>query len=146
MVVLVGAGFLIQSVGTLFPDERYYALREFYEYKPAKPSWFGSVPLASIEFLSRMSIPKGKMAREVELDQMTARHEQDRASAGVDSAATEEEYLDRFPNSANMTSPNLMLVKLRSMGLPISVGIAYFLAAVAFAFAGAVGLRRCIAS
>jgi hypothetical protein len=146
VVALVGVGFLIQSVGTLFPDERYYALREFYEYKPAKPWWFGSVPLASIDFLSRMSIPKGKIAREVEFDQMTARHEQDRASAGVDSAATEDEYLGRFPNALNMTSPNLMLLKLKPMGLPVSAGIAYAIASVAIALAGAVGLRRCIAS
>jgi hypothetical protein len=145
MVALVGVGFLIQSVGTLFPDERYYALREFYEYKPVKPWWFGSVPMASIEFLSQMSIPKGKMAREVEFDQMTARHEQDRASAGVDSAATEDEYLGRFPNASNMTSPNLMLLKLKPMGLPVSAGIAYAIASVAIGFAGAVGLRRSIA-
>jgi hypothetical protein len=85
------------------------------------------------------------MAREVEFDQMTARHEQDRASAGVDSAATEDEYLGRFPNASNMTSPNLMLLKLKPMGLPVSAGIAYAIASVAIGFAGAVGLRRSIA-
>ena len=146
MAVLVAVGFLIQSVGTLFPDERYYALRDFYQYKPAKPWWSGSVPLASIDFLSRMTIPKGTPARAGEFDQLTARQEEERAFAAADSAATEEEYLDKFPNAANMTSPNLMLLKLRLMGLPAPVGIAYAVASVAIAFAGAVGLRQCVAS
>jgi hypothetical protein len=145
MLMLVALGFLIQSVGTLLPDERYYALRDFYQYKPAKPWWYRSIPLASIDFLSRMSAPKGRPARAGEFDQLTARHEEDRAFAAVNSAATEEEYLDQFPNAANMTSPNLMLLKLKLMGLPVSVGIAYAVASVAIAFAGAVGLRRSIA-
>jgi hypothetical protein len=39
-----------------------------------------------------------------------------------------------------------MLLKLRLMGLPASVGMSYAVASVAIAFAGAVGLRRYIAS
>jgi hypothetical protein len=68
MAMLVALGFLIQSVGTLLPDERYYALRDFYQYKLAKPWWSGSVPLASIDFVSRMTIPKGRPARASEFD------------------------------------------------------------------------------
>jgi hypothetical protein len=146
MVALVGIGFLIQVVGAPFPDERYYALQDFYQYKEAKPWWSGSVPLASVDFLSRIKTTKWQSRRPGEFDQLTARHEEDRASAAAGSTATEQEYLDLFPNAANMTSPNLMLLKLRLMGLPASAGIAYAVASVAIAFAGLVGLRRCVAS
>jgi hypothetical protein len=145
IVVLIGIGFLIQFVGSLFPDERYYALREFYQYKPAKPWWSGSVPLASIDFLSRMSAPNRQSASAGEFDQLTARHEEERAFASADSAVTEMEFLNRLPNPANTISPNLMLLKLRLMGLPAWVGIAYLVAAVGITFAGGVGLWRGIA-
>jgi hypothetical protein len=144
LVVLVGAGFLIQSVGSMFPDERYYSLREFYSYKAAKPWWSGSIPLASVDFLSRMSIKSSQPSRG-DFDQATTRHERERAFASANSAVTEGDYLDRGPNPVNMTAPNLLLIKFRLMGLPAFVPIAYLLFALALSFAGAFGLRRSIA-
>jgi hypothetical protein len=146
LAAFIGAGVLIQSVGTVFPAERYYVLMEFYKHKPERPWWSGSIPLASVDFLTRMSVPKKQSTRAPELDPMLARHEGEAAFASAGSAATEDEYLALFPNPANMTSPNLMLFKFRLMGLPESVGIAYLIAALAIACAGAVGLRRCVAS
>lgn len=145
MVVCLALGFLIQAAGTIFPDERYFALTEFYKDKPAKPWWSGSIPLASFDFLAHMSSTKVQSARAGEFDQFTARHEGERAYASADSAVTEQEYLNLFPNPENMTSPNLMLLKLRLMGIPLSVGIAYLLAVIAIAFTGVLGLRRCLA-
>src|SRR5262249_23489465 len=147
MVVLVGVGVLIQSIGTMFPAERYYYLSRFYEHKPAKPWWSGSIPLASIDFLLRMSATKGHWTRAddvVVYDRLTARHEKEHAFASADSAATEEEFFSLFPNPTNINSPNLMLLKVKLMGLPASVGIAYLVAAAGIGLAGAVGLRRFI--
>jgi len=140
VVVFISAGMAIQVVGTAFPVERYYSLMEFYKHKPAMPWWSGSIPLASVDFLSRMSATKGQATHAGEFDQLTARHEAELAFAAADSAATEEEFLGRFPNSANLTSPNFIWLKVRLMGLPASVGLAYLVAVVVIGFAGAVGL------
>jgi hypothetical protein len=50
-----------------------------------------------------------------------------------------------MPNPPNMTSPNLMLLKLSLMGLPASVGVTYLGLAIAIALAGAIGTRQCLA-
>lgn len=140
MVVLIGAGFVIQLVGTVFPVERYYSLMEYYKHKGVKPWWSGSIPLASVDFLSRMSTPKAQGTHAVEFDQLTARHLGERAFESVDSAATEEEFLGRFPNPDNMTSPNLIWLKFRLMRLPATAEIAYLITVVIIVCAGALGL------
>jgi hypothetical protein len=139
MVALIGASFVIQLVGTVFPVDRYYTLSQFYLNRPQKPWWWGSIPLASADFLSRMSLSKGQMAQ---LDPLVARHISQNAVASANSAATEQEFLDQFPNSANMMSPNLIWLKVRIMGQSFKMGIAYLVAVLAMAFGGAIGLLR----
>lgn len=146
MLTLVGIGFLIQAVGAPLPVERYYALVEFYKHRPSKPWWSGSIPLASVDFLSKMKVTGIRVPRAVELDPLIARHQGEAVFASADSAGTEDQFLDRFPNSVNMTSPNLLLFKLGLMGLRVSVGISYLLVVVVVCFSGALGLNdvRCV--
>jgi hypothetical protein len=129
----------------MFPDQRYYFLMDFYKHMPAKPWWYGSIPLASVDFLWQMRTAKEQATRAVELDPMVARHERERALAAVESANNQDDYLRSLPNSVNYTLPNLMLFKLRVLGVPTSGGLAYLLAAVAIGCAGAAGIRRCVA-
>jgi len=146
VVSLVCAGFLIQCVGSMFPDERYYALMIFYDHRPVKPWWSGSIPFASIDFLFRMKTAEKESSRPTEVDQLAERREIEAALNSADSAPTEDDYLGRFPNPSNMMSPNLMLVKLKLMGLPASVGLIYLLVVFAIGLPGAVGLKRCLAT
>jgi hypothetical protein len=139
MAALFGVAFVIQLLGTIFPVDRYYTLSEFYKNRPQKPWWSGSIPFASADFLSRMSVSKGQMAQ---LDPLVARQIAQSALASSNSAATEQEFLEHFPNSANMMAPNLVWLKVRLMGQSFKTGIAYLVAAIAMAFAGAIGLMR----
>jgi hypothetical protein len=142
MIALVGAGFLIQSVGVIYPVGRYYSLVEFYKSKPVKPWWSGSIPLASVDFLSKMNVTviKEQATQAGEFDTLVARHKAKRAFASADSAATEDQYLRRFPNPANMMLPNLMVFKLGLLGIPASLIMAYLVGVIAMVIAGAVGL------
>jgi hypothetical protein len=144
LVIFVGVAFAIQAVGTLFPDERYYSLMEFYEHKAEKPWWSPSIVLASIDFLGRMSMPKGRAVHTGDFDQLAARQKTE-STLAANSAATEQEYLNQLPNPVNMTSPNLMLFKFSVMGVPVAVAGIYLAVVLALAAAGAVGLRRCLA-
>jgi hypothetical protein len=73
---------------------------------------------------------------------LVARQIAQSALASSNSAATEQEFLEHFPNSANMMAPNLVWLKVRLMGQSFKTGIAYLVAAIAMAFAGAIGLMR----
>jgi hypothetical protein len=142
IVALFASAFVIQLVGTMFPIDRYYVLEEFYRNRPEKPWWNGSIPLAGIDFVSAMSVPKVRSLQPSELDPLVARRIAQSAFASAESATSEQEFLGRFPNSANMSSPNLVWLKVRLTGLPDSVGIAYPFAALAVALLGAWGLFR----
>ncbi len=149
VMVLVTGGLLIQVTGTFFPDDRYWYLTRFYQPRDAKPWWSGSIPLASIDFLTRMSTEEIQGPREgddIVSDQLTSRRQRQDALASKDSATTEEEFLGRFPNPINLLAPNLMVLKLKAMGLPVSVGIAYSVAAVLIGLAGAIGLKQSLAA
>jgi hypothetical protein len=142
LLVFVVAAFIVQLFGTTFPVERYYALTEFYKSRPAKPWWYGSIPLASIDFLSKASLPTGQLLHSIELDPRTADQEGALALSGADSASTEDYFLSRFPNPVNKMSPNLIWVKFGTMGLPALAGPAYFVIALAIGIFGAAGVMR----
>jgi hypothetical protein len=139
MVALIAVAFVTQLVGTMFPVDRYYTLTEFYKNRPEKPWWSGVIPFASADFLSRMSVSKGQMAQ---LDPLVARQIAQNAFASADSAVSEREFLDQFPNSANMMSPNLIWLKVKIMGQSVKMGIAYVVAALMMTFGGAIGLIK----
>jgi hypothetical protein len=148
-MALLGAGFLIQVVGGLFPEDRYYALMEFYKDKPAKPWWAGSIPLASIDFLSQMTAAKAQSGRRAEYthpDQLEVQREEERAYLSMSTAPNEEDFLHSFPNSENMTSPNLMLLKMRLLGLSALPIYGYIISVVFLGLIGLMGLKRYAAS
>jgi hypothetical protein len=58
VVLLLAAAFIIQAVTLTYPRDRYYADLMFYAHKPLKPWWYGSIPLAALDYWSRTSIPK----------------------------------------------------------------------------------------
>jgi hypothetical protein len=148
MVLLVGAGFLIQAVGTAFPEDRYYALKEFYEHKSANPWWLGSIPLASIDFLSRMTTARAQSAGSVESvvsDRPSVDRAERSAFASISTATSEEDFLHSFPNAENLTLPNLMLVKMKVLGLPAVALYGLLISVVIAGSAGLIGLKRCTA-
>jgi hypothetical protein len=145
LMILVIAGALIQSLGVVFPEERYYTLMQFYGETRAKPWWAGSIPLASIDFLPRVAAANALPARPVESadhDQVTVAREQAQAWAAANTAKTDEDFLRSFPNSENSVLPNLMLSKLKLLGLPSAVAYAYGVCAVFVGLVGLLGLKR----
>jgi hypothetical protein len=137
-------GFLVQSVGAIFPTDRFYVLTEFYRNKPAKPWWSGSIPLASIDFLFHISGPQmiTKAGASAVSDQVQVGREQEKAWAEIDSVGTGQEFLRLFPNSENFTAPNLLVFKMRLMGLPVLAGVGYLITVLVIGVAGFAGLRR----
>jgi hypothetical protein len=145
MVVSVGTGLLIQSVGTMFPEERYYTLQYFYENKSEKPWWFGSVPFASIDFLSHVATPKQPLPRRASSDgsdQLSIERDKERAFANSATASSEDGFLSAFPNPENLTVPNLMLVKMKVLGFPRLFLFAYLTLIVFMGALGLLGLRK----
>lgn len=144
-VVSLLAGLLIQCAGVVLPTDRYYRLMGFYEDKPMKPRWAGSIPLASIDYLSKMSTMSAPSTGAVQVlitDQLAVVEQGNQAWAAVNTATSEEEFLSLFPNPENLIVPNLMVTKTRLMGLPTVVGFGYVLGALAIGVAGVVGLKR----
>jgi len=114
----------------------------FYEHRASKPWWYGSIPLASFDYLRRVELPAPPPKNIKNYDYLKERHETETASARADSASTEEEYLRGFPDQINMVAPNLLWLKFRSVGIPGFAGVLYVLAAIAVAVLGAAGLLR----
>jgi hypothetical protein len=163
MMILVIAAALIQSLGTLFPEERYYTLMGLYGdprligfygdprliglYRGTrvKPWWTGSIPLASIDFLPRMEAANARSTRPVDLgdhDQVTVARQEAQTWAAMSTAKTEGDFLRSFPNSENLTSPNLMLFKLRMLGIPSAVAYVYGVSVALLGVLGLLGLKR----
>ena len=163
MMILVIAGALIQSLGALFPEDRYYTLMGLYGdtrligfygdtrltglYRGTRvrPWWTGSIPLASIDFLPRMEAANARSARPVELadhDPLTVARQEAQIRAAMSTAKTEEDFLQSFPNSENLMSPNLMLFKLKLLGLPAAVVYVYGVFVVLVGMMGLMGLKR----
>jgi hypothetical protein len=164
MMVLVIAAAVIQSLGALFPEQRYYtlmglygdsrligfygaspAIMELYSGTRTRPWWAGSIPLASIDFLKRMETANAQLARPVDLadhDQATVARQEAQVRATVSTANTAEDFLRSFPNSENMILPNLIEFKLKLLGLHASAVYGYCVLAVLMGLIGLLGLRR----
>jgi len=144
VLLLTGAG--IQIVGVPFPEDRYYSLILYYYVdRSVKPWWAGSIPLASIAFLSNISAANAHSVRPTEStdgDQLAIVREQAHAYATMNAAKTERDFLDSFPNSENLVSPNLMLYKMKLLGLPSSAVYCYGGSIAFLGLLGLMGLRR----
>ena len=160
MMVLVIAGALIQSFGVLYPEERYYTLMGCYGpprlmafygdarpmafcgETPVRPWWTGSIPLASIDFLARAETPNPRSTRPVDYDQVTVGRQETQTSAAMSAAKTEEDFLRSSPNFENLISPNLMLFKLKLLGVPASAVYGYGVSVVFVGLIGLMNLKR----
>lgn len=145
VLLLLATGFIIQAVTLAYPRDRYYADSTFYVRRPVKPWWYGSIPLAAIDYWSRTSIPKTEAAyTEPNESRSVAPVVSDWAYPydQADTAASEDEFLDLFPHPENLTLPELMVLKRRLMGLPAKAIEGYVIAAVLIILIGAIGLKR----
>lgn len=142
-VILVVLGFLVQLLGTLYPEERYYTLMEYYNSKPGRPWWTGSIPLASLDYLPKIATTKMRASRPVEpvTDELSLARAHLRAWASVAVVANEEDFLNMFPHSENLTQPNLMLVNMKRARLSTFVLWGYVIFAVGAGFLGLRGLK-----
>jgi len=144
MMILLAVAALIQIAGVLYPDDRYYNLMGYYGNTRSEPWWAGSIPLASIDFLPRMAV-NARLVRPVESvdhDQLTIAREGSQAWAAMSAAKSEEEFLQSFPNSENFMLPNIMLSKMKLLGLPASTVYAYGFSVVVLGLMGLAGLKR----
>jgi hypothetical protein len=141
-IVLLASGFIIQAVTVAFPRDRYYALMMFYRHRPLKPWWIGSIPLASIDYWSRTSIPKTEETATRPDRSPTVAPVVSDPWAFADTAATEDEFLSLFANPENLALPEVMLLKRRLMGLPAMAMQGYLIAVLIIIFTGAVGVKR----
>jgi hypothetical protein len=152
MILLFGA-FLIQILGVFYPDERYYALAEFYQHQTAKPWWArsgtdqargGWIPVGSIDFLTRTTSVQAQSpspATSTNTGQLGGQPGKDGsyASPRVSDAET---FLRSLPNSENVMLPNLMLCKVKFLGLPGIVLYGYVVSVFVLGLAGLAGLKR----
>jgi len=146
VVLLLAAGFIIQSVTLPYPRDRYYADLMFYAHRSLKPWWYGSIPLAAIAYWSRTSIPKteanysgpARSRTEGPVVSNAWTYPYDHA----DTAASEDEFLSLFQNPENLTLPELMVLKKRLMGLSAKAIYGYLVAVLVIILTGAVGLKR----
>jgi hypothetical protein len=140
--VLIAVASLIQLLGSLYPDGRYFSIEAFYEQRSVKPWWFGSIPLASIDFLTSMKMSSAQLNRPSGSDQLAIRRRAESAFAAMDSAESEVEFIHRMPNPANMELPNIVWLKFTALGLPAVTEIAYLMAPVTMICLGAFLLFR----
>jgi hypothetical protein len=148
MMISLTAGVVIQSLGLLYPVDRYYLLMTFYGESRARPWWAGSIPLASVEFLPHVAAANARSVRPIEAsdqDPLTIARERAQALAAMNEVNTEEDFLRSFPNSENLTLPNLMLYKMRLLGLSGSAVFGYGVSVALVGLIGLMGLKRCAA-
>ena len=149
VIFLLAAGFIIQGVTLTYPRDRYYADLVFYADKPNKPWWYGSIPLAALDYWAQASIPK--------TEANYSKPERSRTAATVDSdsdsdplsywkhadaVATEDEFINWLPHPENAMLPELMTLKRKLIGLPAKAIYGYLFAALIIILTGAVGLKR----
>lgn len=167
MAILVIGAALFQCLGALFPEDRYYELMGlygdqkligFYGDAPdiiglyrgprVRPWWVGSIPLASIDFLIHMDTVNVQSPKRVDLadrDQATVARQEAQVRAALTAAKTEQDFLRAFPNSENLTVPNLMLLKLRLLGIPAWIAYVFCTFVIFAGVIGLVGLKRHLA-
>jgi len=142
--LLVGAAFLIQVFGTVYPESRYYVLTRFYEEKPNKPWWTGSIPLASGDFLWKVGRQGGaneKRAIAVDSDFASVSRQEEAAFASMATVTDEQQFLRSFPNSMNFILPDLFLAKIRALGLPPFAFWGYLALSAVICLFGVLGTR-----
>jgi len=149
VILLLVAGFLIQVVTLTYPRDRYYADLVFYAHKPLRPWWYGSIPLAALDYWAQTSIPKTEANySESASSRAEAAEDSDPLSYWTKAQviATEDEYLNSFHHPENLTLPELMVLKRRLMGLPGKAIYGYLAAVLTIILAGALSLKRCAGS
>jgi hypothetical protein len=142
--LLVGVAFLIQVFGTVYPESRYYVLTRFYEEKPNKPWWTGSIPLASGDFLLKVGRQGGareKGAIAVDSDSASVSRQEEAAFASMTTVTDERQFLRSFPNSMNFILPDLFLAKIRALGLPPFAFWGYLALSAVICLTGILGTR-----
>jgi hypothetical protein len=142
--LLVGASFLIQAVGSVYPESRYYVLTRFYEEKPNQPWWTGSIPLASGDFLLKVWRQDGapeKRAIAVDSDFASVRRQEEAAFASMATISDERQFLGSFPNSMNFLLPDLFLAKIRALGLPNFAFWSYVAFSAGICLFGVLGIK-----
>jgi hypothetical protein len=139
-ICLLTAGFVVQAVTLAYPRDRYYAQLMFYQHRPVKPWWYGSIPLASVDYWCRSPVWKAPNP-EPEPGKTVAGVVPD-AWAYADIADTEDQFMNLFPHPENLRLPELLVLKRRLMGLSAKAIQAYMLAVFVLIFTGAFGLKR----
>ena len=145
ILLLLVAGFLIQAVTLVYPRDRYYADLVFYAHKPIKPWWYGSIPLAALDYWAQTSIPKTEANySEPARSRAEAAEDSDPLSywKNAEVIATENDYLNSFHHPENLTLPELMVLKRKLMKLPAKAIYGYLAAVLTIILAGALGLKR----
>jgi hypothetical protein len=147
VILLLASGFIIQAVTLTYPRDRYYADLVFYAHKTVKPRWYGSIPLAALDYWAQTSIPKTE-AHYSEPDRSrtvaTADSDSDPFSywKRADAVATEDEFINSSAHPENLTLPELMVLKRKLIGLPAKAMYGYVFAVLIIILTGAVGLKR----
>jgi hypothetical protein len=149
VMLLLAAGFVMQAVTLTYPRDRYYADLVFYADKPLKPWWYGSIPLAALDYWARPSIPKTEANySEPARNRTVATVDSDTDPLSywkqADAVSTEDEFINWLPHPENATLPELMTLKRKLIGLPAKAIYGYLLAALTIILTGAVGLKRYI--
>jgi hypothetical protein len=147
VILLLASGFIIQAVTLTYPRDRYYADLVFYSHNAVKPWWYGSIPLAALDYWARTSIPKTEAhytepARSRTVASVDSDSDPFSYWKHSDAVATEDEFMNWLPHPENATLPELMVLKRRLMGLPAKVMYGYLLAVLIIILTGAVGLKR----
>ena len=147
VMFLLAAGFIIQAVTLTYPRDRYYADLVFYADKPLKPWWYGSIPLAALDYWAQTSIPKTEVNySEPDRSRTVATVDSDSDPLSywkhADAVATEDEFINWLPHPENATLPELMTLKRKLIGLPAKAIYGYLFAVLIIILTGAVGLKR----
>ena len=152
-VVMLAAGFIIQAITLTYPRDRYYADLVFYADKPLKPWWYGSIPLAALDYWAQTSIPKTEAHyNEPDRSRTVATVDSDSDSDSdsdplsywkhADAVAREDEFINWLPHPENATLPELMTLKRKLIGLPAKAIYGYLFAVLIIILTGAIGLMR----
>lgn len=149
LVVSLVLAFLVQAFGTIYSEDRYYDLGEYYLHRAVKPWWAHSIALASVDYVAHLP-SREPLARSSHTptfsDQLAVAKRQEEMLESIPEGETEDEFLDSLPNPENTIEPNLMLVKMKWIGIPRSAAFVYAILALAFSAFGLAGIKKTIAT
>jgi len=142
LIGLVVCGFLTQVVELPYPDQRYYILEKFYHYRSDKPWWMGSILLASLDFVFNRPASNAalKPLEVIPTNQQTALLAEQQAFASLRAGANADDALRLLPDSEHLLLPNLLLLKLKWLGVPKAFLYGYLALAMAIGLIGLMGL------